>query len=123
MNRNRKNLNKQIEFVYRNLIDEPGGLEHEYILKLKDIVKGMDSEDYHTRAENQESWADEIEDIATPDYYDYLSRHYSILNYKNEFYKACMYANDAIDLDERDRVMCGFRRIIESALYKITEQL
>lgn len=122
MNKNRKNLNKQIEFVARNLSEGPGRLERDYILKLKDIINGMDSENDDTRAENEERWEEEIQAIATQHYYDYLSRHYSVLNYKNVFYKACIYASDTIDFDEWAQVRHGFERIIESALYRITSQ-
>ena len=121
MNKKQKNLDKQIEFVTRNLTDGPGGLDRDYIMKLKDIIKGMDSENDDTRSENEERWVEEIQAIATQHYYDYLSRHYSVLNYKNEFYKACIYANDTMDFDEWEQARHGFERIVESALYKINE--
>ena len=120
-----KNYMKQVEFVKQDLLTDDFDPERIERLKAetKEIVKGLDSDNDDIRAEHEEKFTDLINEIATPEYYDYLSRHYSIWkkDYKDPLYKACIYANNTWDREEWDQVFHGFDRIVESALYRIAE--
>ena len=120
-----KNYMKQVEFVKQDLLTDDFDSERIERLKAetKEIVKGLDSDNDDIRAENEDKFTDLINEIATPEYYDYLSRHYSILekDYKNPLYRACIKADNAGVGEEWEQIFHGFNRIVESALYRIAE--
>jgi len=114
-----KNYLKQVELVANDLID-CNGIDN-IKAQVAPIINGVNSVDNDIRAENEDKLVDLVHEIADACYYDYLSRHYSIENHKNDFYKACMFADHANDNDEWTRIRLGFERVVEDALYKIAE--
>ena len=120
-----KNYMKQVEFVKRDLLTDDFDPERIERLKseTKEIVKGLDSDNDEVRAENEDRFTDLINEIATPEYYEYLSNQYSIWkkDYKDPLYRACIKADNAGVGEEWERVFHGFDRIVESALYRIAE--
>ena len=116
-NRKRKNYLKQVDLVASDILS-PYNDANKLKAKIKKLIKGMDSDNDNTRAESEEEFDELIKDFANMEYYNYLNGDFE---YKTDLYKACIDADPLGDFDEWTRVVHGFERIVESALYKINE--
>ena len=117
VNRKKNNFLKQVDLVVSDILS-PYNDVNALKEKIKTLINGMDSNDDDIRADSEYQFHELIKEFANIEYYVHLKGYFE---YKNDLYKACIEADSLGDFDEWDRVIHGFEKIVESALYKINE--
>lgn len=130
LTKSEKNYEKQVAFLINDYILSEYNDVKAIKEKIKVLLGGMDEAYYEKNdMDLYNEYCDEYDEFLDQfvnDYdYDFLSRHYTIFaeDYKNEFYKACMFANSnsgsPCDSYEWDRIMYGYRCLADEAIHRI----